>query len=407
MSRKGLISFVLCLLLVSCVGRGDSNSPQIMADLCNTSTGLRAPLPACSSGTVCTRIASELGVPMIDTPTFTPSCNLAMWDERFTQDVLGFTRHACIHRPPGASVLSQRPLVIWLHPGGAGTADLAATESGLINKADTFDLTGDPTRQGFILASVQGRNLRFPTAAPRDGQHHDFYYRDLDSPSTNPDIANVDALIDAIVQEGIVDTNRIYVVGWSNGAFFSQLYAIARHITPTAGGNRVASAAVFATANPFGDVSWDPFNETINDGSTSCDLAIPSSTTPIFIVYRSSDAAVACDAIQAACFSTEPGYTTDQWITEATQAGLQVTGLLIGGLESGSIAALDADALGGCTDFSGGCPVGDCTTAPLGDTCLSFVNHARWPDGVYNSFPFTGIDREIDMLQFLRNNPLL
>jgi len=335
-----------------------------------------------------------------------PNCNLQVWDERFTQDVLGFTRHACIHRPSGASNLSQRPLVIWLHPGGAGSADLAETETGLVKKADTFDITGDPARPGFILAAVQGRNLRFPTAAPRDGQHHDFYYRDLDSPSTNPDIANVDALIDAIVNEGIVDTNRIYITGWSNGAFFSQLYAIARNTTPTSGGNRVAAAAVFATASPFGDVSWDPFNETINDGSSSCELSIPSSTVPIHIVYRSSDAAVACDAVQAACFSTEPGYTTDEWITQATLAGLQVTGIRLGGLESGSAVSLDVGAPS-CTDYSGGCPVGDCSTSPLGDTCLSIVNHARWPDGVYNNIPIVGVDREIDMLQFLKNNPLL
>ena len=405
MLRKELVSCLFFLLLAGCRDDGSSRSPKTTQVLCNTSTGLRAPLPACSSDAVCTRVASELNLVMIDTPTTTPDCDLAVWDERLTQDILGFTRDACIRRPPGASASSQRPLVLWFHPGGAGTADLAATETGLINKADTFDLTGDPARPGFILVSVQGRNLRFPTAAPRDGHHHDFYYRDLDSPSTNPDIANVDALIDALLQEGIVDPDRIYVVGWSNGAFFSQLYAIARHTTPTAGGNRVASAAVFATANPFGDVSWDPFNETINDGSTSCNLAIPLSTVPIHIVHRSSDAAVACDTIQAACFSTEPGYTTDQWITQATQAGLPVTGLLLGGIESGSVAALDVEALGGCTDYSGGCPLGDCKTDLFGDTCLSFVNHTRWPDGVYNNFPFTGIDREIDMLQFLRNNP--
>lgn len=401
--HKLIVILQVSLLLVSC---GGSSSPQTPDALCNTSTGLRAPLPACSSSTVCTRVASELNLAMIDTPTITPNCNLAVWDERLTQNILGFTRHACIHRPPGASSTSLRPLLLWFHPGGNGSADLAETETDLINKADAFNLTGDPARLGFTLVSVQGRNLRFPTAESRDGQHHDFYYRDLESPSTNPDIANVDALIDTIVQEGIVDTNRIYVGGWSNGGFFSQLYAIARNTTPTVGGNRVAAAAVFATANPFDDVSWDPFNEIMNDGSSSCGIATPSSTVPIYIVYRSSDAAVACDDLQATCFSTEPGYTTDQWITQATQAGLQVTGIRLGGLESGSPVALDAISAN-CTDYSGGCPTGGCDTAPLGDTCLSIVNHARWPDGAYNNFPFTGIDRENDMLQFLSNNSLM
>ncbi|MBU1169657.1 MAG: hypothetical protein KKD44_08855 [Proteobacteria bacterium] len=342
---------------------------------------------------------------MIETPTMTPNCDLALWDERLTQTILGFTRHACIHRPPGVSISSKRPLLLWFHPGGDGSADLAATETDLINKADSFDLTGDPDRPGFILVSVQGRNLRFPTAKPRDGRHHDFYYRDLNSPSKNPDIANVDALIDDLVQEGMVDTDRIYVSGWSNGAFFSQFYAIARNTTPTGGGNRVAAAAVFASASPFGDISWDPFKETTNDGSSSCNMTIPASTVPIQIIYRSSDGAVACDAVQAMCFSTEPGYTTDQWIAQATEVGLHITAVRLGGIESGSVASLDAIAPE-CTDYSGGCPIGDCDTAPFGDVCLSIVNHARWPDGVYNRPP-DGIDREIDMLQFLKNNPLM
>lgn len=398
------------LLLTGCGGGDgggddDSDPPPLAEALCNAATGLRAPLPACSAATPCTRVAPELNMTSINTPMVTPTCNLALWDERLTRNVLGFTRHACIHRPSGASSSSKRPLLLWFHPGGEGSADLAATETGLVVKADSFDLTGDPARPGFILVSVQGRNLRFPTTAPRDGQHHDFYFRDLNSPSTNPDIANVDALIDEIVQEGIVDSSRIYVSGWSNGAFFSQLYAMARNTMPTAGGDRVAAAAVFAAANPFGDVSWDPFRETSHDGSSSCEYALPASTVPIHIIYRSSDAAVACDATQAACFSTEPGYTTDQWIAQAAQAGLQVTGDRIGGLESGSVAALDALAPA-CTDYSGGCPVGDCATAPLGDTCLSIVNHARWPDGAYNNVPLVGVDRENDLLQFLADNPL-
>ncbi|MBI5552852.1 MAG: hypothetical protein HY911_15185 [Desulfobacterales bacterium] len=292
--------------------------------------------------------------------------------------------------------------MLWFHPGGEGSADLAGSEASLLAKAESYDLTGDPERPGFVLVSVQGRNLRFPTAAPRDGQHHDFYYRDLHSPSSNPDIANTDTLIDAMVQEGIVDTNRIYVAGWSNGGFFSQLYAIARDDTATAGGNRVAAAAVFAAADPFAGISWDPFNETsVSDGAACRLTAYPVSDMPILMVHRTADSAVACDAVQAACFETEPGYTTTLWLTDARQAGLQVQGLLIGGLETGAMFDLNAT---GCTNYSAACPVGDCSTAPLSDACESLVNHLRWPDGVYNNPP-SGTDREVDMLQFLADHP--
>lgn len=406
MAHRGLcLGAMLTLALFTACGSGSGGDTPPVAEVtsaCADATGLSAPLPACTPATPCTRVAPELDVQSIVSPTVTPECG-APWSQRYTHSVLGFTRHACIYRPAGASATSQRPLVLWFHPGGQGSADLAGSQAGLLAKAGSFDLTGDASRPGFILVSVQGRNLRFPTVQPRDGQHHDFYYRDLGSPSTNPDIANADALIDAMVAENIVDTSRIYVAGWSNGGFFSQLYAIARSGTATAGGNRIAAAAVFAAADPFEGISRDPFSGELIDDGDACRLAqYPASQVPILIVHRTADSAVACNAVQAACFSTEPGYTTTQWLTDAGQAGLNVQGLLIGGLETG--AALDTNMVA-CTDYSAACPVGDCITAPLSDACLSLVNHLRWPDGVYDNPP-DGVDREVDMLQFLADHPL-
>ncbi|NOX49644.1 MAG: hypothetical protein GXP16_03795 [Gammaproteobacteria bacterium] len=299
----------------------------------------------------------------------------------------------------------MRPLVVWFHPGGAGSADTASLETDLLAKVESFDLSDDLTQPGFTLLSIQGRNLRFPTAAPRDGHHHDFYYRDLNSPSMNPDIANADAFIDAVVQEGIVNTDRIYTMGWSNGAFFAQLYAISRHTATTPSGNRIASASVFAAASPFDDVRWDVFaNQPLDNNDTTCKLPdIPSSSVPIQIVYRTSDAAVACNSVQASCFRTEPGYNTENWISEAINR-VQIQGLRIAGIESNAGAAQDTDAQA-CTDYSLNCPVVNCAQVPTGNGCLSLVNHQRWPDGIYGNAS-SNVDREVDMLIFLRNNSL-
>lgn len=408
------------LFLVGCGGGGSSSSdaappppppPPPSSDSCDpATTGLTAPLPACSEQTPCSRLAEELAAELnantLTTPSSEPRCDAA-GTQKHTQTVLGFTRYACIYHPPGTSANARRPLVLWFHPGGNGNADLAADQTHLLEKAADFDLTGDPTRRGFILASVQGRNLRFPTASPRDGRHHDFYFRDLASPSQNPDIANADALIDTLTSEGNVDTDRIYVMGWSNGAFFSQLYAIGRHQTATPGGHRVAAAAAFGAGDPFNDISRDPFTDLLRTTGASCQLATyPAISVPVQLVYRSCDATVACNAAQGPCFRVEPGYTADPWLADAVARGLTVTGLRISGLEN-SLFDLDQNEPN-CSTITTACPTIDtnaCALDPTGDACLCLVNHLRWPDGEYDSPP-SGTDREPSMLEFLRDNPL-
>lgn len=68
---------------------------------------------------------------------------------------------------------------------------------------------GAAGRPGFALLAVQGRRLHSPTDYPRDGQHHDFYHRDLGLPSTNRDVSNLDAWIDRVVADGGIDRGRI------------------------------------------------------------------------------------------------------------------------------------------------------------------------------------------------------
>lgn len=373
----------------------DAPRPDAAGPLCNGTTGLRAPLPTCSPERPCVRIAAELPQVAITTATEIPACADARWDERLAYAIGDLTRYACVARAPGASAASRRPLVVWLHPGGAG-ADNAEQETRLLDKLARFDLSADPARPGFSLVVPQGRNLHFPTVEPRDGRHHDFYYRDLGSPSTNPDVANLDALIDRLVAEGHVDPARIFIMGWSNGAFFGQLYAIARHATATPGGSRVAAAAVFAAADPFDDVRYDPFAQRPTQASDgSCQLtSYPASPVPIQVTYRTCDGAVACGPSDAACVSPEPGYVTTTWLARAAAALPNLRGRLIGGVERG--AQLDL-------------PVGQCTAIPSA-TCtaeakaLCVVNHLRWPDGVYENG--AGVDNEPVLLGFLRDHPL-
>lgn len=407
--------FLALAALVSCSGGGSVDAVPAPSDggaedvtfvtpdsgplegICSGAVGLVRPLPACSIERPCARLAAEVDAGIsgaITTPSDEPRCPPGL--TLLARKVAGFDRYACVASPPGASASSPRPLVLWFHPGGEGAATISETK--LVAKSASYDLTGDG-RLGFHLAVVQGRNLHFVTKEPRDGRHHDFYHRDLRAPSGNPDIAFADDVIDGLVSAGAVDPKRVFVMGWSNGAFFGQLYTLARHGTATPGGARVASAAVFAAASPFDDVRWDPFAGAPRAGGTSCKLAqLPRSSAPIFLVYRTCDAAVAATPTQASCFDTEPGYTTEPWIAEAAAAGLSLTPLRLGGREPG--ASLDEAATAAT---SPPCTSTACAVPPSVG-CLCLVNHLIWPDGTYKGS--AGRDREPDMLDFLRAHPL-
>ncbi len=376
----------LSILAATVAAAGDQRS-TVVSESCNPDTGLDGPLPVCTD-VVCDRPAVELGVDIVTWATIVPTCRTTNLDDRpyffdgparSRDGISGVRRYACVYEPPGASAVSRRPLVVWLHGGGAGTADNVYDATSIRTKAVDFDLSNDPDRPGFFLLSVQGRSLRYPTFTPRDGHHHDFYYRELGAPSTNPDIANLDALIDQLVSTGRVDPQRIYVMGWSNGGFFSQLYAIARNVTPTPAGNRVAAAVAFSAA--------DPFHNTREDQSPSCRLEpYPSSAVPILLISRSCDI-VACDDAQLARLGIEspsPGHVVSTWQHD-----------LLARVGNQNVDRIIVAGNGRITDA--------CSHSFLCSLPVATLNHLRWPDGVADH---SGRDHEPAMLGFLREHPL-
>lgn len=379
----------LAVLLGGCDWLGTDDSGGGAPD-----TGMPAPLAVCSASDPCTRPAPELGVAQVTEPSSVPTCATSQpaqdqgrpaYDDGAPLqhvDATGVERYACLYSPPGASPTARHPLVVFLHGGGAGNAGNVYDFTSLRTKAANYLLGDDPTLPGFFLLSVQGRNLHYPTFNARDGRHHDFYFRDLRSPSANPDIANLDRLIDERVAAGAVDPRRIYLMGWSNGGFFAQMYAIARHEAPTPGGNRVAAAVPYTAA--------DPFHNTRRDQVPSYQLdPYPTSAVPIMLVSRSCDI-VACNPAQAEAFEfgfgviTEPGHIVQAWMAQDLPAKVQNPNgqwVIVSG--AGQLA-------GGCT------PVNSCTPT------IGLVNHLRWPDGVADG----GDDHEPAMLGFLRDHPL-
>jgi hypothetical protein len=111
--------------------------------------------------------------------------------------------------------------------------------TGLRSKADNwawpYSTPSGQRATGYVLLVAQERNLQLGTLGP--GMHEDVWYRP-NHPELNPDIRNADALIDwAVASYGDrVDRRRIYVMGFSNGAIFGQLYGIVRHPSTTLAG---------------------------------------------------------------------------------------------------------------------------------------------------------------------------
>lgn len=346
----------------------------------------RTPVPTCTPAAPCTRPLRLVGTAPITSPGNVPVCATSRREHPTFDDGPpatfaapdGTVRYACVFHPPGASAAAPRPLVVFLH-GSGGNAQNVYDLTLLRDKARSFDLTGDPARPGFHLVSVNARNLAWPSQTPQDGPKHDFYDQDLASPSTNPDLANLDRVIDQIAGDPAVDASRIYVMGWSNGGQFAQLYAIARHATATPGGRRIAAVAVYSAADPF---AASPRRSCVRD-------PYPRSTVPVLVASRACDL-FPCSDEQAAAFAAagkpvEPGAVVADWMARLAHD--------VGDPDSKWLLITGQ-----------GIVTSTCTPAASCRYLGAVMNHLRWPDGLARGDD--GRDHEPEMLEFLRAHPL-
>ena len=345
---------------------------------CDGVTGLCAEEPVCSVASPCATATVNGNKVTNETSAFSPpTCNRNGFNDApprtWTDAVNGQARAACVYVPPNASTTLQRPLILFLH--GSGTSgDQVYTTTLLRAKAATFDLTGDPMRPGFVLASDTARIVHGTLPGGNGAQVHEVYFRDFGSPSSSSDFRNFDRLIDELVATGKVDPKRIYIVGYSNGGFAGQLYGLARYSTPTPGGNYVAAVALYGAASPL----YEPMA-----GLDACRYQpFPHVALPIMILHRACDWEP-CDATQLVTMGRPPGYSIADWLTTlATQIG-------------------SIDSIGMILDDAGNV-VTACDNGPTCTISRGLTNHGHWPDGQHDG---GGIDHEPDMLAFLRAHP--
>ena len=182
-------------------------------------------------------------------------CQLELGTVLNWTDPSGEARNACLINPASATAQHPLPLLVYLNPS-LFSADKTAPLTSIALDAANADLTGDPLRKGFILLMPEGRDTHHYYPFPDDtGVGWDNWYRNLNrsSPTLNVDVAAIDHFIQAVKDMSIVDTKRVYLSGWSNGAAMAQLYSLN---TPS-----IAAAAVYSSPDPFSDVQ-DPGAQT-------------------------------------------------------------------------------------------------------------------------------------------------
>ncbi len=198
-------------------------------------------------------------------------------------DASSEARQACLFTPKGASSKAPLPLLVFLQ-GSLVPAPPQLLVNDWISLLSTADLNGDPQNPGFILLLPIGRNTHHYYPFPDEyALGWDNWYRNLDRarPDLNLDVAAVDEFIAQVEARGIVDSNRVYATGWSNGGAMAELYALN---TPG-----IAAASVYSAPAPYSDVQdpcfQSPFVTTptpIMDVHNSCDIIGTCQTSTAF-----------------------------------------------------------------------------------------------------------------------------
>ena len=288
----------------------------------------------------------------------------------------GNPRYACLYEPDSAAANNRLPLLVFIHPSLVPAGSVRITN--LLRYLDSANLSNNPSKPGFILLVPQGRKTTHYYPFPDNrGYGWDNWYRQFNPTGDvviggvtykeNVDAAAIDEFIAKAIATGKVDTDRIYVTGWSNGAAMAYLYALNRP--------KVAAIAVYSAANPFGMLAdpcpQKPVTTTPTDNSQ---IRIFNSGLPVMHLYNNCDVAGICRNAQHLASQLQP-------------LGVEVNDTIINSF----MTKTDS-----CLDSCGTDPNGDASVLsnPLGAS-LGLVNHARWP------FGWTP-----EMLDFLRRHPL-
>src|SRR5512146_1976101 len=288
----------------------------------------------------------------------------------------GTDRYACVYRPTSIKPGGRLPLLVYLHPSLFGAWTINHTN--LLDLQAGTSLGASAAGPGYIVLAPQGRSATHYYQWPDNrGMGWDNWYRQL-SPAgdvkigktvypENADAATIDHFIAETARAGNVDTRRIYVTGWSNGAAMGLLYALNRP--------NVAAVAVYSGPDPFGALD-DPCHQRPVGGAPANDaeVRIYNPRVPVMSVHNACDIAGICP-------------NAEKMAAELRSAAVSIEDVI-----------LDADGkrVAACMDYCGTDPHGGLALMhnPVG-WLLGLHRHERWPSQWTPA-----------MLEFFRAHPL-
>ncbi|MGE3802505.1 MAG: hypothetical protein AB7H80_15925 [Candidatus Kapaibacterium sp.] len=187
----------------------------------------------------------QYGAPPMPTTSIVsmnPSCkdaDLLTWKQG------SVTRYACLNYPDQADTEDyQWPMIVYLHGSLRDPSSLYSDGVNLYDLRNDYQLSDNENIHGFIILSPQGRRATpYKGDGPQTGTgyHWDEWYRNSED---NLDALAIDHFIDSAKNTGKVDTSRIYVYGWSNGAYMTVLYSTWRS-------SMVAAMGQYAGGDPW------------------------------------------------------------------------------------------------------------------------------------------------------------
>ncbi|CAF2102455.1 unnamed protein product [Rotaria magnacalcarata] len=197
-------------------------------------------------------------------------------------DTDGNQRQACLLI---TSTSKRLPIIVWLHASLLSPSTIFLTN--LVNEASSTNLTGKINGPlGYHLLVPLGRDTTHIYPSPDDkGLGWDNWYRNYNrsDPALNVDVQTIDYFIDQVVNRRTdlqVDSSRVFMSGWSNGAAMALQYALN---TP-----KIAAAAVYSAPDPYRDYK-DPCAQTPN----------VTYHTPVLTLYNQCDIIGICETGKA------------------------------------------------------------------------------------------------------------